>query len=255
MVEKVFIRFFGMKRGGNHALQNWILPKFNGRVYFNNNALFKPLVKQKRSDGLDCLHHYDHISMAPRDNNDVTFIGYEDLLLSYCLAEPPNKDNVYGTRDKYRDIFVVRDPYNLFASRARHYDKGLASRRDLCVHKRHDFPRLVLLWKDMAQRLLNTQDREIGIYYDEWFINQRYRKSICDWMGVKFSDEGKDLVSKWGGGSSFDGPKTPAHEMKVLDRKKQYEDYEFYYKLAEDKELNELLDTINESFKQQFPRL
>ena len=26
-------------------------------------------------------------------------------------------------------------------------------------------------------------------------------------------------------------------------------------KLAEDKELNELLDTINESFKQQFPRL
>ena len=107
----------------------------------------------------------------------------------------------------------------------------------------------------MAQRLLNTQDREIGIYYDEWFINERYRKSICDWMGVKFNDKGKDLVSKWGGGSSFDGPKIPAHEMKVLDRKKQYEDYEFYYKLAEDKELNDLLGVINESFKQQFPRL
>ena len=49
-------------------------------------------------------------------------------------------------------------------------------------------------------------------------------------MGVEFSDKGKDLISSWGGGSSFDGPKTPAHKMKVLDRKKQYEDYEFYYK-------------------------
>tara|TARA_R110000824_G_scaffold93267_1_gene225698 strand:- start:1013 stop:1780 length:768 start_codon:yes stop_codon:yes gene_type:complete len=255
MVEKVFIRFFGMKRGGNHALQNWILPKFKGGVYFNNNADFKPVAKKKHSDGLDCLKRYDHISKASRDKNDVVFIGYEDLLLSYCLAHPSNHNNVYGAYDKYRDIFVVRDPYNLFASRAKHYDHGVGSPRDLCVQKRHDFPRLVMLWKDMAKRLLDTRDREIGIYYDEWFVNKGYRKSLCDWMGVEFSDKGKELVSAWGGGSSFDRTNKPAHKMGVLDRKNQYKDYEFYYKLTEDKELNELLDTINESFKQQFPRL
>ena len=249
MLPKTFVRFFGMKRGGNHALHNWILSKFEGRIYYNNNASFKPHVGQLNSDGLNCFKHYNHISKATRDDNDIIFITYEDLVLSDCIIYPPNKDEVYGPYDAYKDMFVIRDPYNLFASRARHYDSGTAHRSDLCVHKRDDFNKLVSLWKDLAIRFLNPREGELGICYDKWFASVAYRRSLCQSLGVEFNDKGKDLISAWGGGSSFDGAKVPAHKMKVLERKKEYENYEFYLKLAEDKELNELLLAINESIK------
>ena len=249
MVKKNFIRFFGMKRGGNHALHNWILPKFQGSIYYNNNAGFKPHLPQKKSDGLNCFNKYSHITRGERDNNDLIFISYEDRALSDTIVYPPNKGQVYGHYDVYMDIFVLRDPYNLFASRARHYDSGTAHRSDLCVHKRSDFDRLVFLWKDFASKLLNPQHGEVGIFYDKWYGNDCYRRKICESLGVEFNDKGKDLISSWGGGSSFDGAKVPAHKMKVLERKKGYEKYEFYLKLSEDAELNALLRDINESIK------
>jgi hypothetical protein len=249
MGKKTFIRFFGMKRGGNHALHNWILPKFQGRIYYNNNALFKHPVDKKKSDGLNCFKKYSHITQGERDNNDIIFISYEDLALSDTIIHPPNIDQIYGHYDIYTDIFVLRDPYNLFASRARHYEKGTAHRSDLCVHKRDDFDRLVFLWKDFAYKFLNPQSGEVGIYYDKWYDNDHYRRRICESLGVEFNDKGKDLISGWGGGSSFDGAKVPAHKMKVLERKKQYKDYEFSCKLSEDQELNRLLGAINESLK------
>ena len=246
---KIFIRFFGMKRSGNHALHNWIIPKFHGGVFLRNNAALKTLVKKKKCDGLNCFRAYDHITKAQRDDNDIIFITYEDLILSDCLEHPANKDNVYGHYDDYKDIFIIRDPYNLFSSRAKHYDKGEALRSDLCVHKRHDLDKLILLWKDMAHRFINPRDGELGIYYDKWFNSLEYRKDICTSLGVEFNDKGKELISGWGGGSSFDDAKTPAEKMKVLERKRGYEKYEFYLKLSEDVELNALLKDINESIK------
>ena len=249
MAEKTFIRFFGMKRAGNHALHNWILPKFDGRIYYNNNAHFKPFLNKKKSDGLNCFKKYSNIVRAPRDDNDIIFISYEDILLSDCLETPPNIDGKYGIYDKYKDIFILRDPYNLFASRAKHYDKGVAHRSDLCVHKRVDFDKLVILWKDTALRLLSPGQGETGIFYDKWFSSVDYRRTLCESLGVEFNDKGKDLVSGWGGGSSFNEKATPASRMKVLERKKGYEGYEFYCKLSEDEELNQLLENINESIK------
>ena len=249
MVNKTFIRFFGMKRSGNHALQNWIIPKFTGRVFLRNNAAFKNLVNKKGCDGLNCFRVYTHVTPALRDDNDIIFITYEDLILSDCLEHAANKDNVYGHYDDYKDIFIIRDPYNLFSSRAKHYDTGVAHRSDLCVHKRDNLDKLIFLWKDMAHRFLNPREGELGIYYDKWFNNVEYRKNICSSLGVEFSDKGKELISGWGGGSSFDGSKTPAEKMRVLERKRGYEKYEFYLRLSEDAELNALLKDINESIK------
>tara|TARA_R110000824_G_scaffold7349_4_gene33070 strand:+ start:1195 stop:1872 length:678 start_codon:yes stop_codon:yes gene_type:complete len=225
------------------------MPKFDGSIYYNNNAHFKPFLNKKKSDGLNCFNKYSHITPGSRDNNDVVFISYEDLVLSDCLDIAPNSDMQYGPFDKYKDIFILRDPYNLFSSRAKHYDSGEAHRSDLCVHKRAELDKLVVLWKDMAIRILDPRDGETGIFYDRWFSSIDYRRTLCESLGVKFNDKGKDLISGWGGGSSFDRSSTPASKMKVLERKKGYEGYEFYCKLSEDEELNQLLEKINESIK------
>jgi len=250
-MDKTFIRFFGMKRSGNHALQNWIIPKFTGNIFLRNNAAFKRLVSKKKCDGLNCFQAYGHITPAALDDNDVIFITYEDLVLSDCLEHPANKDNVYGHYDDYKDIFIIRDPYNLFSSRAKHYDKGSAMRSDLCVHKRYDLCKLILLWKDMANRFLTPRDGEVGIYYDLWYADEDYRKLICQELGVEFNDNGKELISAWGGGSSFDQLTKKPEEMNVLNRTEGYEEYEFYLKLLEDATLNELHNEIKENFSSQ----
>tara|TARA_R110000824_G_scaffold301124_1_gene489150 strand:+ start:331 stop:912 length:582 start_codon:yes stop_codon:yes gene_type:complete len=176
------------------------------------------------------------------------FIAYEDKDLLKTLSIPPNLDDVYGPYNKYHDIFVVRSPYNLFCSKARHYDSGQAVRHDLCVHKRENFNKLVSLWKDMATRMLDPQEGEVGIYYDMWHADPDYRKAICHNLGVPFNDKGKHLVSNNGGGSSFDQLTKKPEEMNLLNRTEGYEEYEFYLKLCEDAKLNKLYNNIKDSF-------
>tara|TARA_R110000824_G_scaffold388092_1_gene583539 strand:- start:97 stop:978 length:882 start_codon:yes stop_codon:yes gene_type:complete len=249
---RTFVRFFGIRRSGNHALQNWLIPKFNGSVFYKNNANVTKKVTHETCNDLNCFHpkhNYTNISKGHRDSSDLIFLGYEDKELTKTLALPPNEENIYGEFEKYLDIFVVRNPYNLFCSKAKHYDSGTAVRHDLCVHKRKHFNILTYLWKDMGERLVNPQPGEIGIYYDKWHVDQNYRKEICEKMGVPFNDKGKHLVSNNGGGSSFDGLKKHPDEMNLLNRTSGYEEYDFYLKLLEDKRLNEIFKNIKDKFK------
>jgi len=238
-MDKTFIRFFGMRRSGIHALNNWLISHLEGRVlYVNDASIIKNSIKKECND-LDCLGDaakkilppYSHITKGNIDSNDCVFLSYEDRDFLKTLSVPPNQDNVYGEFDKYSDIFLIRNPYNLFCSRAR---RGWLK----------NFDKKAALWKEMARNFLNPQGDEVGIYFDEWHVNQGYRKDICEKLGVEFNDKGKHFVSAWGGGSSFDGRRVHPDKMNVLDRTAGYEDAEFFLKLLEDSELNCLFNTI-----------
>ena len=158
-ITKTFIRFFGIRRSGNHGLQNWLIPKFNGSVFYKNNANVTKKVNHETCNDLNCFHpkhNYTNISKGHRDSSDLILLAYEDKELTKTLALPANEENIYGTFEKYLDIFVVRSPYNLFSSKAKHYDSGVAVRHDLCVHKRKHFKILTYLWRDMGETLVKS---------------------------------------------------------------------------------------------------
>ncbi len=66
------------------------------------------------------------------------------------------------------------------------------------------------------------------IVYDKWVKSADYRKEICRILDLRYTNCGFRDVPTNGGGSSFDGLKFngKAHEMKVLERWKEYEDDE-----------------------------
>ena len=247
---KAFIRFFGMRRSGIHALNNWIISHLEGRVFYVNDA---PIIKnsiKRECNNLNCLGDasYSHITKGNIDNKDCVFLSHEDGDFLKTLSTPPNQDNVYGEFDKYSDIFLVRNPYNLFCSRAEAFNNGLRHNTYSSVEDKNSFDSLVALWKEMARNLLKPQGNEVGIYYDDWHVNQGYRKDICKKLGLSFTDKGKHLVSGWGWGSSFDGMKVHPDKMNVLDRTAAYKEAEFYLKLLEDAELNSLYNEIKGYF-------
>tara|TARA_R110000824_G_scaffold50368_1_gene140713 strand:+ start:45 stop:857 length:813 start_codon:yes stop_codon:yes gene_type:complete len=242
-MDKTFIRFFGMRRSGIHGLNNWLISHLEGRIFYVNDAQIIKMALIKKCSNLNCLGDapkgisspYSHITKGNIDSNDCVFLSYEDRDFLKILATPPNQDNVYGEFDKYQDIFLIRNPYNLFCSRAQ---RGWLK----------NFDKKVALWKEMARNLLKPQGNEVGIYYDDWHVNLGYRKDICKKLGLEFHDRGKHLVSGWGGGSSFDGTRVHPDKMNVLDRTAGYKEAEFYLKLLEDAELNTLYDQIKDHF-------
>ena len=253
-MDKTFIRFFGMRRSGIHALNNWIISHLEGRIFYVNDAsIIKNSIKRE-CNTLNCLQPknrpapYSHITKGNIDNKDCVFLSYEDGDFLKTLSTPPNQDNVYGEFDKYSDIFLVRNPYNLFCSRAEAFNNGLRHNTYSSVEDKNSFDSLVALWKEMARNLLKPQGNEVGIYYDDWHVNQGYRKDICKKLGLSFTDKGKHLVSGWGWGSSFDGRGMHPDKMNVLDRTAAYKEAEFYLKLLEDAELNSLYNEIKDNF-------
>ena len=84
------------------------------------------------------------------------------------------------------------------------------------------------------------------ISYNEWFLNEEYRKQKSVELFLQHHNKGLDKLSNWGGGSSFDKNKfkESASKMNVLERWKTYKN---------DKKFNNLIDNkiikINENFK------
>ena len=64
----------------------------------------------------------------------------------------------------------------------------------------------------------------VKVYYDQFFVDQEYRKNICSQVNGSYNENEIEVVSKAGGGSSFDLTTFDGHasDMKVLERYKQW---------------------------------
>lgn len=132
------------------------------------------------------------------------------------------------------NVLVLRDPFNLFASRWRaSRTTGLGLR---------SLGQTVVLWKSYAREYLgmtNSLPRRISINYNQWFIDKEYRKTISEAVGLPFSDAGLQVVPDAGRGSSFDrfSYDGKAQEMAVLDRWRRYAKYRSFRRYFQDEEL------------------
>jgi hypothetical protein len=121
------LRIVGMSRSGNHAIINWIIRQAAGRLCFLNCAEPKsnPFASARRLvHGAPYIVNYDGFDIAAERRGILSRKAY--LLHSYedCFLGTVNSRSFavcheawVGASCRRVDVLILRDPFNLFASR------------------------------------------------------------------------------------------------------------------------------------------
>jgi hypothetical protein len=241
-----------LKRSGNHAIIGW-LTSHDRSIFFNNIIPIAPILKGEKefpptedfSTWLERkfrnrVHQFIVLRRKPSiivnlENHDIEIDPFSNIPLPVT------------------NILILRDPFNMFSSRIRK-----ASLVDNPAYPDRNGPamqRVVNLWKIHAKEFLgetNFLDNKVCIYFDKWYSDSKYRQEICCKLNLKFTDAGFTMVSKTGGGSSFEGTKFDGNSsrMDVLNRKKNLSVIEssLLESLFKDEEMNEIYCRLGKHF-------
>lgn len=253
------IRVFGLKRSGNHGIINWIEKQEIDALHLNDLRIdenpYKCIYK-----GLSGQGHPQEQWMAEQTTNRYRqyqgeegkkLLGLESqghfqkkkcLILSYedyplARVASPNierKHDLYVGKSAERfDVLILRDPYNLIASRLR---SNKAQVKSITQN-------IVDIWIDYAKEFLGETNylsqTKVFINYNKWFSDKDTRKLIAQQLKLNFSDLGINDIPKFGGGSSFSKTEFDgrAVEMDPLSRWKYYADNKEYQNLLNNGEL------------------
>lgn len=187
------MRFYGLRRSGNHAIINWVLKQFGDNVRFFNdvhpeqlNALYSQLVYEGSQPAL------------------LAF-SFEDQPLDRLSPNRTNSSLPSGVRiEKRIHVIILRDPYNLFASRLR---KGQDYHEKWYAKVKARLLRVTDLWVMYAEEFLGRTKllggNIICVNYNLWCDDAGYREQLAEKFSVKFTDAGYEDVAS-GPGSSFD---------------------------------------------------
>lgn len=241
-LERVIL-LHGLKRSGTHAIAGWI--RGHGRIHFHSNLIpIAPILTGKGSvlpprDFACLLQERGVLERLARSRYQQLVVGLED--------HEPGITPFRNAPCEILHVLVLRDPYNLFASRIR---KGTTGRGSLAFAPAH-LPRFVALWKRHAREFLGRTRQlanAVFVDYDRWFASTDYRKRLSAELGFEFSDSEFSRVPDAGGGSSFDGQRFDGRnvEMNVLHRYQELhpEERAMLEKALADQEVRELADRI-----------
>jgi len=241
IVNQKEIRVVGLKRSGNHAIINWIRKQHHGEVWHLNK------IPVKRNPYRFLYEHYpkEKLKQEAKGNftkKDCLIYSYEDHALEQITNKGfESKAELYlGKSASKYDLLILRDPFNLLASR---FKKGYIKVKCPDIT-------LVELWISYAKEYLGEtnllKSKKICVNYNQWFSDVNYRRQLAEQLNVKFSDAGFNDVKGQGGGSSFDGLtfRGKAAEMDVLNRWKVFADDPQYRKLIDNVELRDYSERI-----------
>jgi hypothetical protein len=206
------LRVMGMRRSGNHAIINWLLANFNNgkevieRYKTNcsiiNDSTYVPIFINSNASIVffnSCVEDPFWGIKSDFDLSNLNLIihSYEDKLFSYIEEHSYNKCN--NLEENIINIIILRDPYNMFASRQKYID-NYWTKVDL-LH--------IDMWIAYAEEALNINNNinnKIIILYNKWLTDKDYRDDIANKLGV-YNFDNTRIVSTCGNGSSFVGVK------------------------------------------------
>jgi hypothetical protein len=243
IVNQKEIRIIGLKRTGNHAVINWIKKQEQGIVrHINDIRLNENPYSCKADHLLDCYPEYaneaERLYQEAKGNfrpKDCLIYNYEDFSIEQITAAHVEKkhDIYFGKSGERFDLIILRDPFNLIASRIK---------KNFIPVK--PFNKTVIdLWIEYAKEFLGETQylnhNKVFVNYNQWATDYAYRQNIADRLKLNFTDAGIDDVHTQAGGSSFDGTKYQgkASEMNTSGRWKYFADDPRFYKLLANEEL------------------
>ncbi len=253
IVQKRELRFTGLSRSGNHAIINWVIKQLHGSYCFLNctEPKHNPFSTARPLNDKGEVFETNLEQFDLQEHRKGEFVKKEHLLYSHedCFLGPlhhktfrNNHDSWVGASEKFNDVLILRDPFNLFASRIKaglitgqHTHHGA---RPISIHT------LRRIYKQHAKAFLGEKDflkNKLTINYNRWASSRDYRRSIATELEIPFSDNGFEEVAGVAGGSSFDGIEHSgkASTMKLHSRWENYSESEHFWDLF-DEELVEL---------------
>lgn len=238
VVNDVEYIFFGMRRGGQHAIIHWLASHFDEPVWFVNDI---------GTFNTPYIHEDDTNVYEPREfrnpcgvenfwklRKKVLFQSYEDKAIDDLDLKA--NESVVGRSARRVFIIVIRDPLNLFASRMR--NAGFVFR----IESAH-----VKVWKQHARESLGYTSYlpdVVTISFNDWVSSAKYRRRIETILGLGSNDTSRNRV--FGVGSSFDQRKYDgkADQMDVLNRWRAASTIPFFRELISDHEIWSLSESI-----------
>lgn len=260
VVNKRELRIAGLQRTGNHAVINWIFAQSpETKCYLN---CVKPdtdpyLSFERRGTVREFQKDFFtkfNISaerLGRFSRKELLVYSYEEEFLEdvFCSGKfEANHDRWIGKSAERFDMIILRDPYNLFASRLKKEEDINANRYSL--KKDGERETVIKIWKSYAREFTGKtsliKNKQLHINYNKWFLEKEYRRELAESLGLEFSDDAIDQVLSIGGGSSFDrtSKDSSGTQMKVLERWNHYKDDENFINLFKDNELVELSEEI-----------
>jgi hypothetical protein len=231
IVNQKEIRVFGLRRTGNHAIIVWIQKQIQGNAIHLNNIrpdlspyryVYEEVQDHYRSHRREQLEFLLQQAQGNFSYKECLIYNYEDFDFSSALNSyysEKNHDIYLGKSAEKYDLILLRDPFNLLASRIK---RGFL---DVKIKNKN----FIDLWLEYAQEILGetnylSQNKKIFVNYNQWVQNQNYRQQISEQLGLQFSDAGIDTVPHYGKGSSFDGKEFDgkAKEMDIQNRWKYF---------------------------------
>lgn len=249
------LRVFAVRRSGHHAIINWIRLQVPGRHCFLNDCRVgeNPFAACGRRNSLvrgwAGEHRYvnwDRELRGRHAKKGLLIHNYEDADIRRFAATvtPAVERDWIGASAAVGSVLVLRDPYNLLASRL----KWFHGRGEAPTGER--FAGFRDLWKLYAREMLGDtawMPGAVHVRYDAWFLSRAYRDDLAARIGFANRDAGMDRVARWGpalgrGGISFDGLRYDgrAREMPVFDRWREFSADPFFRAQFEDRELVDL---------------
>ena len=230
---------YHLKRGGGHAVVNWIARNLDRQVFHLNNAFSKPLKARWRGEKIfrritDPRHYGGpgkrlyNVELPPdagwhemaRMPKEVLLTNVENFPLEKVPGEEmlgSGAERLIGASRNRQTVLVLRDAFNTYAS-VWHGKRRMRNRL-------HGFYREQ--WKVYAREFLGETsflpENTVKISFNAWFGDGGYRREMAARLGLDHVDRGRDEVSSDGGGSSFTGREFQdrARDMAVLERWRQ----------------------------------
>jgi hypothetical protein len=245
------IRVIGLRRSGNHAIINWMQKQQAGTIeHLNNIPLngnpFRWKYIMLRDFAPDRFEREkNRIRQQAKGNfikKDCLIYSYEDHPITKITSPrvEHKHDFHFGKSLNRYDVLILRDPFNLIASRLENNMLPVKS-----------FTQSVIdLWLEYAKEFLGeTQylpNRKVLINYNHWVADINYRREIAFKLDLPFTDAGINDVRPQGGGSSFDKRNFAgrATEMDVLGRWKHFTNNPLFLELLNHTELLNYSDRI-----------
>ncbi|ETX29014.1 hypothetical protein [Roseivivax isoporae] len=229
------IQALGMSRSGNHAIANWIFrqaeapklllncaegktdPFLSARPLMTGGPVWRAVDAAGRAD-------LAHRSRSRR----LLYHSYEDSWLAHAFSDKLERhhDAWLGPSRRRVRLLVLRDPFNLFASRLR-----MGAALSPHVSRR--------MWKQHARAALGRGRKVpdlVVVLYNRWCREPAYRAALARALGLSPCDAGLDEVAATAGGSSFDGLLYDgrAGQMPTGDRWRAYADDSEWAALIDD---------------------
>ena len=236
-INQTEIRVVGLRRTGNHALITWIQAQAGEQVQHLNNLIpdenpYRYKYEQLRDyypEHQVMMERYRQQAIGNFTDKDCLIYSYEDHDLA-AIASPKfeqRHDLYLGHSHQRYDVLILRDPFNLFASR---FKQGY-------LEVSAPGKTMVDLWLDYAKEFLHETQRlnqcKVCVNYNQWASDRNYRAAIAAQLGLEFTDAGINDVGTWGGGSSFEGQSFQgrAREMDVTNRWQHFSETPAYRSL------------------------